>query len=198
MTTRRVFGAVLVLVAAGLAVAATFLVGYSVETEFANRTLRFEATTWGIEHDDFRGSLMLAPIDYGWPALAAAVVMALSAVLSFRQPVARLGSLLGAGALVGLAWLALNQVQQVVRRLAELTVPVPLDVVRGNGITVLLVAAGVGVVAALLHQELPWHRAERPADGVVIHQVEGDDEDTPPYGFPVVVETKSEQEQRRD
>jgi hypothetical protein len=138
---------------------------------------------------------MLAPIDYGWPAIAAAVVMA-AAVLAFRQPVARLGSLLGAGVLVGLAWLSLNQVQQVVERLAELDLPVPLEVVRGNGVTVLLVAAGVGLVAALLHQELPWQRrVERPADGVVIHQIEGhdiegNDEDTPPYGFPVVVEPK--------
>ncbi|KOV81512.1 hypothetical protein [Nocardia sp. NRRL S-836] len=182
MTTRRVFGAVLVLVAAGLAVAATFLVGYSVQTQVGNRRLRFEATTWGVEHDDFRGALMLAPIDFGWPAVAAAVLMAGAAVLAFRRPVARLGSLLGAGVLVGLAWLSLNQVQRVVERLAELELPVPVEVVRGNGVTVLLVAAGVGVVAALLHQELPG------AGGVGNHQ----EEETPPYGFPVVVEPKRE------
>ncbi|ANZ38784.1 hypothetical protein BBK82_24695 [Lentzea guizhouensis] len=191
MTTRRVFGAVLVFVAAGLAVAATFLVAFSVETQFANRRLRFEATTWGVEHDDFRGSLMLAPIDYGWPAIVAAGVMAVSAVVAFRQPVARLGSLLGAGVLVGLAWLSLNQVQQAVEQLEELNVPVPLEVVRGNGVTVLLVAAGVGVVAALLHQELSWQRPVERTGGVVIHQIEGNDEETPPYGFPVVVEPKN-------
>lgn len=190
VTTRRVLGAVLVFVAAGLAVAATLLSAYSVTAEFGARTLRFEATAWGIEVDEFRGSLLL-PIDYGWPAVVAAVLMVVSVVLAGRQPVARLGSLLGAGALVGLAWLSLNQVQQVVARLEDANTPVPLEVVRGNGITVLLVAAGVGVVAALLHQELPWQRRVVAAsDGVVIHQIEGDDEDTPPYGFPVIVEPK--------
>lgn len=193
MTTRRVFGAVLVFVAAGLAVAATFLVAYSVEARFAGEELRFVATTWGIEEDDFRGALRLSPVGYGVPALVAAVVMAGSAVVAFRQPVARLGSLLGAGVLVGLAWLSVETVQATVDRLGVVTSPVPLVVTRGDGITVLVVAAGVGLVAALLHQELPWQRrveGDAAAGGTVIHQIEGDESETPPYGFPVVVEPK--------
>lgn len=178
-------------VAAGLAIAATFLMAYSVEASFAGEELRFVTTTWAVEEDDFRGTLRLAPIGYGMPAVTAAVVMAGSAVLAFRQPVARLGSLLGAGALVGLAWLSVDAVQATVDTLGQITSPVPLVVTRGDGITVLVVAAGVGLVAALLHQELPWQR--RPeVGGVVIHQVEGDEPETPPYGFPVVVEPKGD------
>ncbi len=195
MTTRRVFGAVLVFVAAGLAVAATFLVAYSVETVFAGRDLKFVATSWGVDRDDFQGALQLSSIRYGVPAVVAGALMAVSAVLAFRQPVARLGSLLGAGMLVGLAWLSLNAIQETVEQLGEINVPVPLEVTRGDGVTLLIVAAGVGLVAALLHQELPWQRrAEVAADGVVIHQIEDDidDTDTPPYGYPVIVEPKSD------
>lgn len=182
-------------VAAGLAVAATFLVTYTVGTEVGNRELRFVATSWGTDRDDFGDLLQFSPIAYGVPTVTAGVLMAASAVLAFRQPVARLGSLVGAGMLVGLAWLSINTIQETVERLEALQAPVRLEVTRGDGVTLLVVAAGVGMVAALLHQELPWQR--RPgvaADGVVIHQLEGDgdDTDTPPYGFPVVVEPKSD------
>ncbi|WP_112274389.1 hypothetical protein [Lentzea terrae] len=188
MTTRRVFGAVLVLVAAGLAVAATFLSAYAVQVRVQGRTLRYEATSWVTERDDFRGALMLGPIEFGEPAVGAALVMALATVLAFRMPAARVGSLLGAGLLTGVAWSAVASVQGTVQKVRELESPVPFDVEQGDGVTLLIVAAGVGVVAAVLHQELPRRTAEVPADGVVIHQIEGDESETPPYGFPVIVE----------
>ncbi|MFI6099540.1 hypothetical protein ACIA8G_28625 [Lentzea sp. NPDC051213] len=195
MTTRRVFGAVLVFVAAGLAVAATFLAAYSVQADLAGRTLRFEATSWDIVEDDFRGALQLAPIEFAEPAVGAALVMALSAALAFWQPAARVGTLLGAGVLVGAAWSAVGTLQGTVKRLAGLEVPVPLDVQQGDGVTLLIVAAGVAVVSAVLHQELPRAvRREGAAGGAVIHQIddEADNTETPPYGFPVIVEPKSD------
>ncbi|GAB2815472.1 hypothetical protein [Lentzea nigeriaca] len=189
MTTRRAFGAILVFVAAGLAVAATFLSAYSVQVEVQGRTLRYEATSWITERDDFRGALLLGPIEFGEPAVAAALVMALCAVLSFRVPAARVGSLLGAGVLVGVAWSAVVGVRGTIEKLRELDAPVPFDVEQGDGVTMLIVAAGVGVVSAVLHQELPRRVLSEPAaDDVVIHQIEGDDSETPPYGFPVLVE----------
>ncbi len=194
MTTRRVFGAVLVLVAAGLAVAATFLSAYSVQVAFRGRTLRFEATSWAVERDDFQEALMLGPVEFGEPVVGAALVMALSAVLAFRVPAARVGSLLGAGLLAGVAWSAVSSVQATVRRLQVLDSPAPLEVEQGAGVTLLVVAAGVAVVSAVLHQELPRRDEPETEDGAVIHQFddEADDTDTPPYGFPVVVEPKND------
>ncbi|MEU0881656.1 hypothetical protein ABZ345_23845 [Lentzea sp. NPDC005914] len=188
MTTRRVFGAVLVFVAAGLAVAATFLNSYVVQAQLQGRTLRYEATSWVTERDDFRGALLLGPIEYGEPAVGAALVMALAAVLAFRIPAVRVGSLLGAGLLAGVAWSAVRSVQGTVAKLKELEAPVPFDVEQGDGVTMLIVAAGVAVVSAVLHQELPRRVREATGDGAVIHQIEGDESETPPYGFPVIVE----------
>lgn len=189
------FGAVLVFVAAGLGAAATFLPAYSVEVVVNRRALRFEATSWVVERNDFRDFLLLQPLEFGEPAVGAAVVMALAAVLAFRVPALRVGSLLGAGVLVGAAWSAVTQVQGVVSQLGGLESPVPIAVEQGEGVTLLVVAAGVGVVSAVLHQELP--RADRSEDGgdeVVIHQFddEADDTDTPPYGYPVIVEPKGD------
>ena len=192
MTTRRVFGAVLVFVAAGLAVAATFLDAYTVSARFGGRTLRFVASSWSIAQDDFRGVLLLSPIEFGEPTIGAALVMAGSAVLAFRQPAARVGSLLGAGVLVGAAWSAVSTLQGTVERLADIDVPVPLDVEQGDGVTLLIVAAGVAVVSAVLHQELPRRTRAEPTGDVVIHEIEPDDTETPPYGFPVIVEPKSD------
>lgn len=195
MTTRRVFGAVLVLVAAGLAVAATFLSAYAVQVRVQGRTLRYEATSWLTERDDFRGALMLAPIEFGEPAVGAALVMALATVLAFRMPAARVGSLLGAGLLAGVAWSAVASVQTTIEKVRALESPVPFDVEQGDGVTLLIVAAGVGVVAAVLHQELPRRTSEEvTADGAVIHQIEGDESETPPYGFPVIVEPQETKE----
>ncbi|SFR28686.1 hypothetical protein SAMN04488564_114250 [Lentzea waywayandensis] len=189
------FGAVLVVVAAALGVAATFLSAYTVQVVVNGRTLRFEATSWLVERDDFRDVLMLEPLEFGEPAVAAALIMALSAVLAFRVPAVRVGSLLGAGLLAGVAWSAVTRVQGLVDRLAELESPVTIEVAQGDGVTMLIVAAGVAVVAAVLHQELPRAvQAEGTAEGVVIHQIddEADDTDTPPYGYPVIVEPKSD------
>jgi hypothetical protein len=193
VSTRRVFGAVLVFVAAGLAVVASFLSAYTVQAEWQGRTLRFESTSWVVEQDDFHGAFTLGPIEFGEPAVGAALVMALSAVLAFRVAAARVGSLLGAGLLAGVAWSAVSTVQGTVKQLAQLEVPVPLDVEQGDGVTLLIVAAGVAVVSAVLHQELPRRvEPEVTEGGAVIHQIEPDDSDTPAYGFPVVVEPKSD------
>ncbi|MET9229346.1 hypothetical protein [Lentzea sp. NPDC003310] len=196
LTTRRVVAAVLVLVSAGLAVAATFLSAYSVQIEVRNFTLRYEATSWVVGRNDFRElRLMLAPLEFGAPAVAAALVMALSAVLAFRVPALRVASLLGAGLLAGVAWSAVSRVRGLVDQLGDLGLPVAVEVEQGEGVTLLIVAAGVAVVSAVLHQELPRpDRAEVAADGVVIRQIddEPDDTDTPPYGYPVVVEPKSD------
>ncbi|WP_177229697.1 hypothetical protein [Lentzea albida] len=195
LTTRRVFGAVLVLVAAGLAVASTFLPAYSVQVLANGRTLRFESTAWVVERDDFRDILLLQALEFGEPAVGAALVMALAAVLAFRVPAMRVATLLGAGVLAGVVWSAVSQVRGVVDRLGELDARVPIEVEQGDGVTLLIVAAGIGVVSAVLHQELP--RADRSADageGAVIHQIddEADDTDTPPYGYPVIVEPKDD------
>ncbi|MCR3753380.1 hypothetical protein [Lentzea californiensis] len=195
LTTRRVLGAVLVVVAAGLAVAATFLSAYSVQIVLAGRELRYEATFWAVERDDFRELLVLEPFELGEPVVGAALVMALAAVLAFRIPALRVGSLLGAGLLAGVAWAAVSRIQGLLKMMGEFNARVPIEVEQGEGVTLLIVAAGVAVVAAVLHQELPRvDRMEPSGDGVVVHQIddEADDTDTPPYGYPVIVEPKSD------
>lgn len=195
MTTRRVLGAVLVAVAAGLAVAATFLSAYSVRIVLGGRELRYEATFWTVERGDFRELLPLEPFELGEPAVGAALVMALAAVLAFRIPAVRVGSLLGAGLLAGVAWAAVSRIQGLLKMMGEFNSRVPIEVEQGEGVTLLIVAAGVAVVAAVLHQELPRaDQAEPGGDGVVVHQIDddADDTDTPPYGYPVIVEPKSD------
>ncbi|MCX2952042.1 hypothetical protein [Lentzea sp. NEAU-D7] len=195
LTTRRVLGAVLVVVAAGLAVAATFLTAYSVQIVIRGQALRYEATFWAVGRDDFREVLLLEPLELGEPVLGAALVMALAAVLAFRVPALRVASLLGAGLLAGVAWAAVSRVQGLVKALGEFNSRVPIEVEQSEGITLLVVAAGVAVVAAVLHQELPRaDQAEPVGDGVVVHQLDddADDTDTPPYGYPVIVEPKSD------
>ncbi|MEV6718165.1 hypothetical protein AB0M48_39675 [Lentzea sp. NPDC051208] len=195
VTTRRVLGAVLVVVAAGLAVAATFLSAYSVQIVLGGRELRYEATFWAVERGDFRELLPLEPFELGEPAVGAALVMALAAVLAFRVPALRVGSLLGAGLLAGVAWAAVSRIQGLLKMMGEFNARVPIEVEQGDGVTLLIVAAGVGVVAAVLHQELPRaDQVEPGGDGVVVHQLDddADDTDTPPYGYPVVVEPKSD------
>ncbi|MFJ8965379.1 hypothetical protein ACIRG5_38945 [Lentzea sp. NPDC102401] len=184
----------LVVVAAGLGVTATFLPAYTVQVAANGRTLRFEATFWAVERDDFHELLILEPLEFGEPALGAALVMALAAVLAFRVPAARVGSLLGAGLLAGVAWSAVIRLQGLADRLADLEPPFTMEVAQGDGVTMLIVAAGVAVVAAVLHQELPRAvQTESAGGGVVIHQIdEADDTDTPPYGYPVIVEPKSD------
>ncbi|WP_439660523.1 hypothetical protein ACSHWB_02805 [Lentzea sp. HUAS TT2] len=196
VTTRRVFGAVLVFVAAWLAVAATFLSSYSVRVVLNGREFRYDATSWAVERDDFGEALMLEPLEFGEPAVGAALVMALAAVVAFRVPALRVASLLGAGLLAGVAWSAVVRMQGLVKRLGELEARVTFEVEQGDGVTLLIVAAGVAVVAAVLHQELPRRVAGGGAgdDGVVVHAIEddADDTDTPPYGYPVIVEPKSD------
>jgi len=195
MTTRRVLGAVLVLVAAALAATASFLSAYSVEATIRGRTFRFETTAWTVNQDDFQGALQLGPIEFGEPAIGGAILMALAAVLAWRHPAARVGSLLGAGVLAGAAWSAVGTVQGTVKQIAEVEAPVQVNVAQGDGVTLLIIAAGVAVVAAVLHQELPRRVQNEPdeaAGGAVIHQIEGDDTETPPYGYPVIVEPKSD------
>lgn len=126
--------------------------------------------------------------------MAAALVMALAVVIAFRVPAARVASLLGAGALAGVAWSAVEQMQGLLE-FAEREQYVLKEVQQGEGVTLLVVAAGVAVVSAVLHQELPRAvRAEPAEGGVMIHQLEdeADDTDTPPYGYPVIVEPKSD------
>lgn len=200
MTTRRALGAVLVLVAAGLALAATFLTVYTVQADFGRRPLVLELTPWGTERNDFPGGLLFVPVEFGWPVVTAALLMALSAVLSFRLPVVRIASLLGVGLLAGTTWYGVIGYSALSERLK--TIELPLTLQEGDSLTLLVVASAVGVLAAVLHQELlPWQRADRAprAEGVVIHQLgdpddpgnpDGDDSDTPPYGFPVIVEPK--------
>ena len=189
LTTRRVFGAVLGVVAAGLGVTATFLSAYTVQVVANGRTWRFEATSWVVERDDFRDLLLLEPLEFGEPAVAAALVMALSAVLAFRVPAVRVGSLLGAGVLAGILFLYVFQL----RELKELIDSEPPrgsgkdELLYHDGFYLLLIAAAAGLVGAVLAQRRnpePAVEDEDEGDGVVVHQLDSDD-DTPPFGIAI-------------
>ncbi|TWP52338.1 hypothetical protein FKR81_12320 [Lentzea tibetensis] len=194
MTTRRALGAVLVVLAAALGVAATFLTFRYIEIDVGQGSpLRFEEDAWTVSRNDFPGGRTTPPPRFGLPILAGAVLLALGGLLSTRLPLARYGALIGAGLLFGAAWTAQEYHDSKVAEFAfQLQPDSPVQLHTGDGLLALIVATGLALVGAAAIQEYPPRqpKPEPPADDVVIHQIEdeGSDEDTPPYGFPVVVE----------
>jgi hypothetical protein len=194
VTTRRALGAVLVVLAAGLAVAATFMTFRYIEVDVGRgEPLRFEEDGWTVSRNDFPGGRTTPPPRFGLPILAGAVLLALGGALGAKVPFARYAALLGAGLLGGSGWMAQEYHDSKAAEFAlQLQPDSPIQLFAGNGLLVLTVATGVGMVGAIVLQVFPLKEpqveVEPPGDEAVIHQIEGNDEETPPYGFPVIVE----------
>ncbi|WP_439660522.1 hypothetical protein ACSHWB_02800 [Lentzea sp. HUAS TT2] len=126
----------------------------------------------------------------GWPVVMTAVAMGVAVVLLARDETAFVGRPLAmgaAGALLGVVFLYVGQVWG----LEELITSQPQtrggqDELRYHqGFYLLLVAAVAGLAGAVLAQRREVVAAvddDGDEDGVVVHQLDGDD-DTPPFGI---------------
>lgn len=190
MTTRRALGAVLVVLAAGLAVAATFMTLQFFEiAPGISRIMRYEETAWEVSRNDFPGPWVAEPPRLGYPIITGAVLLAVGAVLNLRVPPARYAALIGAGLVAGGMWGAYEHHLATIARFAVLGGE-QVEILHGSGMLTLGIATAAGLLGAVAMQEFPQRvkPPEPPAGDVVIHQLEDDDSETPPYGFPVVVE----------
>lgn len=193
VTTRRALGAVLVFVAAGLAVAATFLTFQFMQVDLRpSGPMRYEETFWEIARNDFGGQWAQEPPRLGSLVVAAAALLVAGGLLSNRLPLARFGALVGAGLLVGGLWAGYEDYQNTIREYEAIR-STEFELGLGSGMLALVIATAAGLVGAVAMQEFP-PRAPEPeseptGDAVVIHQADdADDTETPPYGFPVIVE----------
>jgi len=169
---------------AGAVLTATGSTGSLYETTRIDSGYRsgYRMTLWGGEYTTPEGATEVGdvPILFGVPAVVAAVLLVVAAVLVLatrRLPAgvalgARVGAVVAAGLLVGAVW----TVGQMVRAATEESDPVggTLVATAGTGMWLLIAAAVVAVAGALLVQQRPEVPAYQPLDD--------DDTDTPPMG----------------
>ncbi|MGW4116365.1 hypothetical protein ACWEFJ_36280 [Actinosynnema sp. NPDC004786] len=123
---------------------------------------------------------------YGYGLVLAAVVAAVGALLQLRSPllaaVGRFGVLAAVGVVVGTVWAVLETMRTLFGSVDVAPIVTTEEFV-GAGAWLLLLASVAMVAGAVLAHDWP-PRTPRPA-GVSVYQV--DDDDTPPFGFPMPV-----------
>lgn len=191
--SRRLLGAVLLLVAAVAAVVGTFLPLYTAGAAYRENGPLTVTTSWkvefhlpdGVDFGDVRSP------QYGVPVVVSAVLLALVMALVFLPEAQRLAArylaLAATGLLVGSVW---TTGSVILASLGNANRPESegYEVEVGEGIWVLVAAAVVAVVGTVL---LHGRRAEPRPRGAVVYRVDddvadADDTDTPPFGIPVV------------
>ncbi|GLZ34558.1 hypothetical protein Lesp02_67450 [Lentzea sp. NBRC 105346] len=185
------------MVAAGLAVAASFMLLYwqSFGADIGGLEGGQGPTAWEWVMDNSPFDPQVHPTRYGIPIVVAAALLVGSAVLAFRSPrlsvLAAFVAPLGAALLTGAVWSAGEDVLSVQSYITA-GGPAPPNAVFevGQGLWVLIVASVTALAgAALMMQPLPPREKPQVTGPVVIHRIEDDeippdDTDTPPYGMP--------------
>lgn len=187
---RRLLGAVLLVVSAAAAVIGTFLPLSVLEAgQFRGEDgLRLTTTAWESRLDpaDLTEVAFDATPQYGVPIAVAAVLLAVAAALVFlpehQRLVARYTALGAGGVLFGAVWAVWASVS------ASLHPPEGpardyFQESAGGGIWVLSAAVLVAVAGVVL---VHARRAEPRPRGAVVHVLGGEDDDTPPFGIPVI------------
>ncbi|MET9229347.1 hypothetical protein [Lentzea sp. NPDC003310] len=192
MIDRRKIAWVLLALGALLAVVASLQDTFSTVYKGFGTDLTSTSNLWTTTSDPQNG-----PVDQpalfaaGWPVVVTAIGMAVAVVLLARRETAFAGRPLAvgaAGALTGVVLLYAVQLNGLAKLVTETQNGTPTsDELRyGEGYYLLLVAALVGLVGAVLAQrrdrEPVADDEDEPEDGVVVHQLDGDD-DTPPFGL---------------
>ncbi|MFC6094073.1 hypothetical protein [Saccharothrix lopnurensis] len=187
---RRLLGAALLVAAAAGAVVGTFLPLSVLETGFGpgNEGLRITTTSWSVrvEPDTIEALRFDGTPQYGVPIAAAGLLLAVAAAMVFlpehQRGITRYTALGATGVLFGAVWAVWSAVSAAVRspRGPERDY---LRETAGGGIWVLSAAVLAAVAGLVL---VHARRAEPRAEGAVVYAVGGEDEDTPPFGIPVI------------
>jgi len=188
---RRTVGAVALGAGAVLAVVASTLPVFVQELAFTAQRETFTLTLWGFESSLDHNGGDRAGVGYGVPVVAAAVLLAVSAVLVLAAPrlparfagptsVAAIGS---AAVLTGSTW-TVGQLVLVALSSGDTAVKTGV----GSGMSTLVIACVVALAGGLLAQHWPGLVSEpRPEPGGVVVYRLPDAEggaDTPPFGVP--------------
>ncbi|ONI89066.1 hypothetical protein ALI22I_16210 [Saccharothrix sp. ALI-22-I] len=181
----RLVGVVALVIGAALTLVGTFLPLYTQVFEFggvmSGETVEMGQDSWGVlDSEPWRER----EARYGVPMVVAVVLIVLGAAFTGRMW-GRLAAISGAMLLTGSVWL----VGQQLLALFALGGPgITITTELGLGSFTLAAATLVVLVGALLVQDWP-PRAPKPDPGVaVVYRLDDDDTDTPPFGFPVVLE----------
>ncbi|QFZ22325.1 hypothetical protein [Saccharothrix syringae] len=199
--SRRLLGAVLLVLAAAAAVVGTFLPLIVLTGAFDpggnGGGLRIVTTAWESRVEPGPSPLSALAFDhtaqYGVPIVVSAALLVVAAALVLlpeeHSLVARYTALGATGVLFGAVWAVWTAVSAAVRA-PEGAVGEYLRETSGGGVWLLSAAVLVAVAGVVLvHARRP-----APVGGAVVyavggddvHPVGGDDEDTPPLGIPVV------------
>ncbi|MEU4805908.1 hypothetical protein [Actinosynnema sp. NPDC023587] len=179
--TRRVLGVAALLIAATLAIVGTFLPLYEQVFDFGETLpMKLEQSSWGVRRENGQEVLGGKTL-FGVPMVVGALLVVLGALRAGARW-GRLAALVGSVLLLGSTWAVAQLVFALWSTKSDGAV-LAIHVTIGLGIVVLSVASVVAVVGAFLVQEWP-PRAPRP-EGPVVYQLDGNDDDTPPFGIPV-------------
>jgi len=188
---RRKIAQVLLALGAGLAVIGSLQDVFSTVYKGFGTDLRSTSTLWITTSNPQDGAAeQPALFAAGWPVVISAIMMAVAVVLLARQETEFAGRPLamgGAGVLVGVLLLYAFQL----RELKELIDSEPQrgsskdELLYHDGFYLLVIAAVAGLVGAVLAQRRsPEPMVEDEDEGVVVHQLDSDD-DTPPFGIAI-------------
>ena len=191
MIDRRKIAQVLLALGAGLAVIGSLQDVFSTVYKGFGTDLRSTSTLWITTSNPQDGAAeQPALFAAGWPVVISAIMMAVAVVLLARQETEFAGRPLamgGAGVLVGVLLLYAFQL----RELKELIDSEPQrgsskdELLYHDGFYLLVIAAVAGLVGAVLAQRRsPEPMVEDEDEGVVVHQLDSDD-DTPPFGIAI-------------
>jgi hypothetical protein len=190
---RRKIAWVLLALAAVLSVVASLQDVFSAVYKGFGSDLTITWTLWATRSDPQDGPFgQSALFAAGWPVVVSAIVLAVAVVFVVRERTAFVGRPLamgGAGLLAGVVLLYVVQVWELERVItAAPQSGSSKDELRYHGgFHLLMIAAVAGLVGAVLAQRRspePAVEDEDEGDGVVVHQLDNDD-DTPPFGIAI-------------
>ncbi|MFD7659450.1 hypothetical protein ACFV4N_36195 [Actinosynnema sp. NPDC059797] len=188
--SRRLLGAALLVLAAAGAVVGTFLPLSVLESGYdrAGAGLRITTTSWATRLEPSR----VVDLDfgrtpqYGVPIVVAGLLLAVAAAMVFlpehQRDIARYTALGATGVLFGAVWAVWTAVSAALNESAGIEREY-LRETAGGGIWLLSAAVLVAVAGLVL---IHARRSPPRPQGAVVYAVGDADEDTPPFGIPVI------------